>query len=82
VLTGRRDYLSYTGKPKSIKDNVGDTLPQHLNERILLGNIHNGDRAFCFSTCSWMVWIWLKFSHTEPCKIVKLAVLEIVLNPR
>ncbi len=48
-----------TGKPKCIVHSSGGTLLQHCKEHQLHCDIKPGDRAFYFTTCSWMMWNWL-----------------------
>lgn len=48
-----------TGAPKCIVHGHGGTLLQHLKEHQLHSDIHEGDRVFYFTTCSWMMWNWL-----------------------
>ena len=48
-----------TGVPKCIVHGQGGTLLQQLKEHRLNGDMRNGDRAFWFTTCGWMMWNWL-----------------------
>ena len=48
-----------TGAPKCIVHSVGGTISQHVKEHRLHIDVRQGDRAFYFSTCGWMMWNWL-----------------------
>jgi acetoacetyl-CoA synthetase len=48
-----------TGVPKCIVHGAGGTLLQHLKEHQLQSDVKAGDRVFYFTTCGWMMWIWL-----------------------
>ncbi len=48
-----------TGVPKCIIHSVGGMLLQHKKEHQLHVNVHEGDRLFYFTTCTWMMWNWL-----------------------
>jgi acetoacetyl-CoA synthetase len=48
-----------TGVPKCIVHGAGGTLLQHIKEHKLHCDVKPGDRAFYFTTCSWMMWNWL-----------------------
>ena len=48
-----------TGVPKCIVHGVGGTLLQHIKELRLHCDVKAGDKAFYFTTCSWMMWNWL-----------------------
>ena len=48
-----------TGVPKCIVHGAGGTLLQHLKELKLHCDVRRDDRVFYFTTCSWMMWIWL-----------------------
>ena len=45
--------------PKCIVHSAGGTLIQHLKEHVLHCGLKDGDRLFYFTTCGWMMWIWL-----------------------
>ena len=48
-----------TGKPKCIVHKTGGPLLQLTKEHRLHCDIKPGDRAFYFTTCSWMMWNWV-----------------------
>ena len=48
-----------TGKPKCIIHKTGGPLLQLTKEHRLHCDIKPGDRAFYFTTCSWMMWNWV-----------------------
>lgn len=48
-----------TGVPKCIVHGHGGTLLQHVKEHRLHSNTKEGDKAFYFTTCGWMMWNWL-----------------------
>ena len=48
-----------TGLPKCMVHGVGGTLLQHVKEHVLHSDVHDGDRAFYFSTTGWVMWNWL-----------------------
>lgn len=47
-----------TGVPKCMVHGAGGTLLQHKKEQMLQCDLKNGDIAFYFTTCSWMMWNW------------------------
>ncbi|GHU11913.1 acetoacetyl-CoA synthetase [Alphaproteobacteria bacterium] len=47
-----------TGVPKCIVHGAGGTLLQHKKEQLIHCDIKPDDRAFYFTTCSWMMWNW------------------------
>ncbi|MFT5419464.1 MAG: acetoacetyl-CoA synthetase [Candidatus Endobugula sp.] len=48
-----------TGAPKCIIHSAGGTLLQHIKELRLHCGLEEGDRAFYYTTCGWMMWNWL-----------------------
>ena len=53
-----------TGVPKCIVHGQGGVLLMHAKEHRLHSGIGEGDRAFWFTTCGWMMWNWLVSSLT------------------
>lgn len=58
-----------TGVPKCIVHGAGGTLLQHLKEHRLHCGLNEGDRAFYFTTCGWMMWNWLITFLASGCTI-------------
>ncbi|MCK6418361.1 MAG: acetoacetate--CoA ligase [Alphaproteobacteria bacterium] len=48
-----------TGKPKCFEHSAGGVLLKHLCEIVLHADITPGDRFFCHTTPSWMMWNWV-----------------------
>ncbi|KAI9022412.1 acetoacetyl-CoA synthetase [Hyaloraphidium curvatum] len=48
-----------TGIPKCIVHSAGGSLIQHVKEHAYQCDLREGDRAFYFATCGWMMWNWL-----------------------
>lgn len=48
-----------TGVPKCIVHSAGGMLLQHKKEHQFHANVHENDRLFYFTTCTWMMWNWL-----------------------
>lgn len=48
-----------TGKPKCIVHSHGGTLMKLTKEHLLHIGMKEGDKAFYFTTCGWMMWNWL-----------------------
>jgi acetoacetyl-CoA synthetase len=49
---------------------VGGTLLKHLSEHAFHGDIHEGDKVFYFTTCSWMMWHWLVSALASKAQII------------
>ena len=47
-----------TGKPKCIVHGAGGVLTEHFKEHLLHNDISFQDRAFYFTSTSWMMWHW------------------------
>ena len=59
-----------TGAPKCLVHGAGGTLLQHLKEHQLHCDIKPRDRLFFFTTCGWMMWIWMVSSLATGASIV------------
>jgi acetoacetyl-CoA synthetase len=70
-----------TGVPKCIVHGAGGTLLQHKKEQLIHCDIKRDDRAFYFTTCSWMMWNWATSILAQDATLMQYEGLPLFPKP-